>query len=189
MTTIVDPAASQPIEHIGKSALCRLLGWSRPTLDLRLETDRLFPVAKRGAQGGGWKFDAAAVVAYLTGGTDPAEAGPSLPEQVGVQALATPVTRGDVFAHSGEQTARQRRDAVQAEILEEKLRRERGELVQTEAMRHVIAKMLAHMDECFDALRIRIVRHIGVSGADSVVQELLDELRSAIAADLRPLLE
>lgn len=179
----------QAFEPVGKSALCRLLGWSRPTLDLRLETDSLFPVAKRGAKGGGWKFDAVAVIAYLAGRTHPVAASACRPSPVDTRPHTTSIPHDEAFAHSGERTARQRRDAVQAEILEDKLRRERGELVQTEAMRQVIAMMLAHLDKGFDRLRTQIVKRIGIPEADPVVRELLDELRSAIAADLRPLLE
>lgn len=188
MAMIIDRAAEQAVEHTGKSALCRLLGWSRPTLDLRLETDPLFPVVKRGAKGGGWKFDPAAVVAYLAGSPNLSAAGVSRAGPVDTPPHAPPVPRDEAFAHSGERTARQRRDAVQAEILEDKLRRERSELVQTVAMRQVIAMMLAHLDKGFDRLCTQIVRHIGMPGAAPVVRELIDDLRTAISADLLPLL-
>lgn len=186
---ILDQTAEQAVEHVGKSALCRLLGWSRPTLDLRLETDHLFPVAKRGTKGGGWKFDAAAVVAYLTGRTQPTAAGATFPGSIVAQPPDRPVTNGGALIHNGERTARQRREAVQAEILEDKLRRERSELVPTRAMRDVIAKLLEHFDNGLERLCIQIVRQTGASDAAPIVRELVDELRTAVAADLRPLLE
>ncbi|MDN7906219.1 hypothetical protein QZM18_19165 [Burkholderia diffusa] len=169
---------------VSKSALCRLLGWSRPKLDLRLETDPHFPVASRGMKGGGWRFDTAAVMAYLSGGAvlpaESTEYDASPPPYGGLARAAT-------VEHRGEHSARQRRDAVQAEILEDKLRRDRGELVQTTEMRLVIQRLQSGINKGLDRLCHQIVELTGVSGADAVVCELVDELRDMMEADLRPL--
>lgn len=203
MATVIDPAAETGSQRVGKSALCQLLGWSRPRLDLRLETDPRFPVVKRGVKGGGWEFDLAAVNAYLAGGAGAPRA--RAPAQAAASATvanpypgakytvlppsAVPPPGVEPVIHRGEQTARQRRDQVQAEILEDKLRRDRGELVQAEVMRQVITKMLAHLGKGFDRLCEQIVKLPGMSDADPVVQELVNELREMMAADLRSLLE
>jgi len=191
VATVIDPASHTGSQYIGKSALCQLLGWSRPRLDLRLETDPRFPVAQRGVRGGGWRFDASAVLAYLRGDGNGAR-GPAGGE--GFEHLTEPAPASTsksraIVMHSGEQSARQRRDAVQAEILEDKLRRDRGELVEATAMRQVLAIMQAGINKGFDRLCEQIVGLPGMSGADPVVRELVDELRSMMTAELRSLLE
>ena len=172
--------------HVSKSTLCRLLGWSRPKLDLRLETDPHFPVASRGVKGGGWRFDTAAVAAYLGGGA----VSPAGSKEFDASTRPYgPLARAATVEHRGEHSARQRRDAIQAEILEDKLRRDRGELVQTDEMRHVIRSLQGGINKGLDRLVSQIVELSGISGADAIVRELVDELRDMMAADLRPLLE
>ena len=130
-------------EIVGKAALCEALGWTRPRLDRRLESDAAFPVAKRGTRAGGWEFDVAAIKSYLSG-AQPKKAAPADERPAarvdartdagnpypGAKYSVVPPPGVEPIVHSGEQSARQRRDAVQAEILEDKLRRDRGELVQ-----------------------------------------------------------
>ncbi|HEM7884017.1 terminase small subunit [Burkholderia cenocepacia] len=168
-----------------KSALCRLLGWSRPKLDLRLETDPHFPVASRGAKGGGWRFDTAVVVAYLGGGS--VSRGGSM-ELDAIPRSSAELARAATVEHRGEHSARQRRDAVQAEILEDKLRRDRSELVQTNEMQLVIQCLQDGINNGLDRLCQQIIELPGVTGADAIVRELVNELRGMMAADLRPLL-
>lgn len=170
---------------VNKSALCQLLGWSRPKLDLRLETDPHFPVASRGVKGGGWQFDTAAVVAYLGGGA--VSRGGST-ELDAITRPSAELARAATVEHRGEHSARQRRDAVQAEILEDKLRRDRGELVQADEMRRVVLCLQGGINKGLDRLCKQIVELPGISDADTVVRELVDELRDMMAADLRTLL-
>ncbi|MFP3186796.1 MAG: hypothetical protein RXS25_39520 [Paraburkholderia sp.] len=189
-------------EVVGKAALCEALGWTRPRLDRRLESDAAFPVAKRGTRAGGWEFDVAAIQAYLSGpqaksalATEkkPAarvdarsDAGNPYP---GAKYSVVPPAGVEPLVHSGEQTARQRRDTVQAEILEDKLRRDRGELVQVEVMRQVLNTMLAHLGKGIDRLPDQIVEKLGLheeQGDD--IRILTDDLRRVMADELRVLL-
>ncbi|MBN3848361.1 terminase small subunit [Paraburkholderia sp. Ac-20342] len=188
MAKRTDPAPAASV-GLSKRELCALLGWSRPTLDHRLEIDRLFPVLQRGSRGVQWQFEGAAVMRYLSpskgdGKTDTpfdAEDGGNIDPSASV---------GRRAVHEGEQTARQRRDAVQAEILEDKLRRDRGELVQAEIMRQVITKMLVHLGKGLDRLSDQVVEKLGLpeSSADSI-RELTDDLRVTMVAELNVLLE
>ncbi|WP_322095140.1 hypothetical protein [Paraburkholderia bannensis] len=190
MATLIEPVSEADMRHLGKSALCQLLGWSRPTLDLRLDTDPLFPVAKRGVKGGGWAFNPAAVMAYLKGGAPAAVAGNlHTGMRPGATYSTTPVASGDLITHAGEQTARQRRDAVQAEILAEKLQRDRGELVVAEEMRKVLTFLESRINKGLDDVCERIVALLAIPEADAIVHELVNELRVAMAAELRPLFE
>ncbi|PRE60587.1 hypothetical protein C6Q12_03970 [Burkholderia multivorans] len=91
--------------------------------------------------------------------------------------------------HSGEQSARQRRDAVQAEILEDKLRRDRGELVQAEVMRQVLTKMLVHLGKGMDRLSDQVVEKLGLPEENAeIIRELTDDLRTTMVDELKVLL-
>lgn len=197
-------AGSVTPETIGKAALCAALGWTRPRLDRRLDSDGGFPVAKRGTRAGGWEFDLAAVRSYLGGEpsadapAEPAAAKPNSTVRAPIDSrtpfaapkfTAVPPAGTEPVLHAGEQSARQRRDAVQAEILEDKLRRDRGELVQVEVMRQVLNTMLAHLGKGLDRLSDQVVERCGLPEeyADQI-RAVTDDLRRAMADELRVLL-
>ncbi|SIT43681.1 conserved hypothetical protein [Paraburkholderia piptadeniae] len=186
---------------IGKVALCEAIGWTRPKLDRRLDSDVNFPIAQRGTRAGGWQFDLAAVRAYLEGGSvaqpakadvrfdqrsDPKASGNPYP---GAKYSVVPPAGVEPVVHTGEQTARQRRDAVQAEILEDKLRRDRGELVQAEVMRQVITKMLVHLGKGLDRLADQVVDKLGLPESNAEdIRDLTDDLRATMVDELNVLL-
>lgn len=189
MVRRTDPAAAAAdrSQALNKTGLCTLLGWTRPTLDLRLATDPAFPVLKAGSKGGGWKFEGPAVVAYLAGA--PSGAADRGPARSIDNAPADASTRRDRVEHTGEQTARQRRDAVQAEILEDKLRRDRGELVQVEEMRQVLNTMLAHLGKAIDRLPDQIIERLSLTEAlADDIRSMTDDLRRAMHDELKTLL-
>jgi hypothetical protein len=203
--SVTPSAGSVTPETIGKAALCAALGWTRPRLDRRLDSDGSFPVAKRGTRAGGWEFDLTAVHAYL--GAEPAiEVPAQAPKSItSKSATRAPIDSRTPFAepkftvvppvgvepvvHTGEQTARQRRDAVQAEILEDKLRRDRGELVQVEVMRQVLNTMLVHLGKGLDRLSDQVVERCRLPEeyADQI-RVVTDDLRRTMADELRVLL-
>ncbi|MEX3967278.1 hypothetical protein AB4Y42_34475 [Paraburkholderia sp. EG286B] len=188
---------------IGKAALADALGWTRPKLDRRLDSDESFPIAKRGTRAGGWEFELAAVKAYLAGGANASRARAPAPSAAAapdanpypgakytvLPPSAVPPPGVEPVVHSGEQTARQRRDQVQAEILEDKLRRDRGELVQAEVMRQVITKMLVHLGKGMDRLADQVVEKLGLpeESADAI-RELTDDLRTTMVDELKVLM-
>lgn len=192
---------------IGKAALADALGWTRPKLDRRLDSDGSFPILKRGTRAGGWEFDLTAVRAYLSG--ESASSRRPAPKAAARAASAAPADnpRPDAryvvlppassvpppgvepVAHSGEQSARQRRDMVQAEILEDKLRRDRGELVQAEVMRQVITKMLVHLGKGMDRLADQVVEKLGLPEESAeAIRDLTDDLRTTMVDELKVLL-
>ncbi|TAM50217.1 MAG: hypothetical protein EPN57_20570 [Paraburkholderia sp.] len=202
---VTPSAGSVTPATIGKAALCAALCWTRPRLDRRLESDGSFPVAKRGTRAGGWEFDLAAVRTYL-GAELPVDsqeesAAPlkSKPEGRAPIDARTPFAEPkftvvppagvEPVVHSGEQTARQRRDLVQAEILEDKLRRDRGELVQVEVMRQVLNTMLAHLGKGLDRLSDQVVERCRLPEeyADQI-RVVTDDLRRTMVDELRVLL-
>lgn len=195
----VTPAGTDGV--IGKAALCEALGWTRPKLDRRIESDESFPIAKRGTRAGGWEFDLDAVRAYLGGApaakpTRSSGGGPDVPAASstsnpypGAKYTVVPPAGVEPVVHSGEQTARQRRDMVQAEILEDKLRRDRGELVQAEVMRQVVTKMLVHLGKGMDRLADQVVEKLGLPEENAdVIRELTDDLRTTMVDELKTLL-
>jgi hypothetical protein len=195
---------------IGKAALCEALKWSRPTLDRRLDRDASFPVAKRGTRAGGWEFDLAAVRAYLNGDAPkpvvravkaerltlpkstkgaPIADEPLSEEYSGAKHTVVPPAGVEPVVHSGEQTARQRRDMVQAEILEDKLRRDRGELVVAEQMRQALTTMLARLGKGLDRLPDQVVERLGLPEASGdQIRTLIDDLRRSMVDETRTLL-
>lgn len=210
----VTPAVVTPLT-VGKAGLCEAIGWTRPRLDRRLEGDASFPVVKRGTRAGGWEFDVVDVQAYLTGAIrqpapatkaaeKPAAEKPAAGKQSGARfdSRATvdnpypgakytvvPPAGVEPVVHAGEQTARQRRDAVQAEILEDQLRRNRGELVQVELMRQVLSTMLAHLGKGLDRLSDQIVEKLGLPEEYATdIRAVTDELRRTMADELKVLL-
>lgn len=208
----VTPAAVTPA-MVGKAELCAGLGWTRPRLDRRLESDGTFPVAKRGTRAGGWEFDLEIVRAYLGGAfhqptaTAAAEPAKKVAKErkgdgarvdarehpdnpyPGAKYSVVPPAGTEPLVHAGEQTARQRRDAVQAEILEDQLRRNRGELVQVEVMRQVLNTMLAHLGKGLDRLADQVVERLNLPEESSGdIRAVTDELRRVMADELKVLL-
>lgn len=165
---------------VGKKELAARLNWSRPTLDRRLEQDPNFPVARRGSRIGGWGFDVAAVESYLEGG---------------VLTRTAPAAREEPRGgseHKGEATARQRKDVAQAALFEDRLRRQRGELVEADRMRMALSAVLAHLGQSLTALPDKIVRELSLpelaaprirSMVDAMRRTAVDELRDLLAED------
>jgi phage terminase Nu1 subunit (DNA packaging protein) len=168
--------------YASKRDLCDALNWSRPTLDAHLLRDRNFPVIRRGSRGVEWQFDTEDVLAYLRGNVATA----------GSQGDTHPVSRegsGTRVVHVGEATSRQRRDIVQAEILEEKLRRDRGELVLSADVKRVLSTILTHIGTSLDRFGGQLARHLNTStSGEAAIRALLDELKSGARHELRSLL-
>ena len=194
---------------LGKAELCKALGWSRPTLDRRLARDPQFPVLAPGGQGVSWSFDLAAVCAYLGRAvpevaddagpvpTDPpvadapaAVAEPQRREKViTLPSAPPPSSGGDEHLTGGEATARQRRDLAQAKLLEDRLRQQRGELVEVEEMRSVLSTAVAHLGKGLDRLPDQVVKTLGLpeETADQI-RALVDDMRNTMVEELHGLM-
>lgn len=171
-------------EVVDKGGLCEALGWSRPKLDLRLKADRKFPVRSRGSQAGGWRFHLPTVQTYLAATPEMVRKPGRPPLTVSQQAAQE---RG--AQHLGEATARQRRDEAQAAILEDKLRRERAELLEAEDVRTVVSTMLARFAKALDALPDELVKRLGLDETKvPAIRAVIDKVRVAAVHDLRKIL-
>lgn len=168
---------------VGKKELCAQLGWTRPKLDRRLDSDPNFPVRRRGSATGGWEFDIAAVDAYLTGGVLSRTEEP--PPAAAVNIEAQPLAR----EHAAEATARQRRDTVQAQLLEDRLRRQRGELVEAEPLKLKLATAVTKLSSGLNSLPDVLARRLQLpEAAAAVVRQEIEDARRAFFAELRDLL-
>ncbi|WP_374572552.1 hypothetical protein [Phenylobacterium sp.] len=190
MAATAQAVAGEAPRIVGKKQLCGLLGWSRPTLDRRIDQDAAFPIRQRGDQRGGWEFDAADVFAYL-GLDDP----PPAIDDDGDEAMAdapapeqpAPLAR---VAHQGEATARQRRDSVQAALLEDRLRKSRGELVDAADLKIALSTAVTKLATSLNALPDILVRRLSLpESAGLVVRQEIEDARRAFFAQLRDVLE
>lgn len=176
--------ASTPL--VGKKELAERLGWSRPTLDRRIDQDRNFPVAMRGNQQGGWGFDLDEVKAYLGDGQAVFAAPAAEPVIEPEPAIAAASARVE---HQGEATARQRRDTMQAALFEDRLRRQRGELVEVEPLKMKLGTAVAKLSASLNGLPDTLGRRLRLpENAIAVVRQEVEDTRRALFAELRDLL-
>lgn len=176
---------------LDKAGLCLALGWSKPKLDRRLDGDANFPVRKRGTQAGGWEFDLSVVLAYLAAEPQkPRRPGrPSGAQQEAAEKTESPAARLPAVGHRGEETAKQRRDEAQAALLEDKLKKDRGALVEAEEVRITVGNMLAHLCKGLDSLPDIIVKRLRLSEEAGIqIGRIVDEVRLGMATDLEKLL-
>lgn len=186
--------------YIGKAELAVALGWTRPKLDRRLDSDASFPVVARGTRAGGWQFDLAAVRAYLDGTAAPKAAAPapapkrSARKPVAAEPTPTVLPPGPEkptgpVKHLGEETAKQRKDNAQAAMLEDELAQKRGQLVEVEELRTVLATMLARLSKGIDGIPVLMIKRLGLSDDTlPVLREIVDDLRKQMVLDLRQVL-
>lgn len=193
-------AAAAPV---GKAALANILGWTRPKLDRRLKTDAGFPVLKRGDQSGGWEFDPAAVKTHLGIGRKaakkpaPAPAAPvdqaqlrdqvATPPALAVPSAPVPKPRRSAH-HEGEATARQRKDAADAALRENKLRIENAELVVAAEQRALLAQVIASIGNDLDAIPDEVAKILECEDKTPVIRELVDKIRIRMVQNAQPLL-
>lgn len=176
---------------LNKAELCAELGWSRPRLDRVLERESNFPVRTRGDSPDGWTFNLATVIQYLAAGGGAKQKGGRKPRTVDED--AAPAKQPDPpktpLQHQGEATAKQRRDTVAAELMEDKLRRDRGELLDREDVRQTVAGALAIFSRNLDTLPDQVVKVLGLDEAKTErVRELIGEVRKKLVDDLTQLL-
>lgn len=165
--------AADPGERVvGKKALCAALKWSRMKLDRRLDEDAAFPVLTRGNRAGGWAFDLDAVTAYLQPESEPVPAPePGEPARID---------------HGGEITARQRRDAAQAQLLEDKIRRSRGDLVDAAELRMALAEAVSRAGSGLNSLADVLVRRLNLpESALPIIRQEVDGIRRQLVSGLR----
>lgn len=195
-------------EIVDKRGLCKTLGWSRPTLDKRLREDPHFPILRVGeGRGVPWQFHAPTVVAYVEHGTltraEPAARAVVSPAPAAVHADAAPdegtvldaappkpaaPTSGRIV-HAGEYTAKQRLTEADAALKEDKLRRERAELVEAEKVLQVMTTTMAHMGSALDGLVDGCAKRAGLDNQQTaILRDMVLDVRRQAVADLRLLL-
>lgn len=188
-------------QPIGKGALAVALGWTRPKLDRRLNSDPSFPVVRKGDQSGGWAFHLPAVKTYLAGKNAPAVSNADQPSgpaidlaQLRDAVLPPPSVAHTLRAprksavHGGEATARQRKDAADAALRENKLKVENRELVDRGKMRQVLADVFTSLGNDLDALSDEIARLLQLPDEAPRIRDLIDKARSRMVSNAAPIL-
>jgi phage terminase Nu1 subunit (DNA packaging protein) len=184
---------------VGKKDLAKELGWSRMKLERRLRDDAKFPVEAIGDQTGGWKFDVAAVERYLSGKLPPQQPAidkAQLRDVVKPPQRSLPGHRGASARrsahHEGEASARQRKDLADAQLKENKVRLENGELVETSEVRQTMNEIFAGIGNDLEALPEEVAKRLGLDDPDAAaatVQTLIDDMRTAMVRRLSVLLQ
>lgn len=176
--SVAAEAAEPAARVLDKKHLCEALEWSRMKLDRRLETDADFPIKVKGGPGEPWQFDLDAVLEYLQ------------PEGDGFLPVdeEEPAAQSKV-GHSGEATARQRRDAAQAMLLEDKIRRSRGDLVEAGPLKLALAETVQRMSTGLNSMADTLVRRLNLpESALPVIRSELDGIRRQLVVGLRDVL-
>jgi hypothetical protein len=177
----------------GKGALCAALGWTRPRLELRLESDPNFPIKRRGRLNGtgvnAWEFDIEAVKAYLGGYANASGGSPGDSSQPAEgEALRNNAEAAGGAFDVRERSARQRRESAQAELLENKLLRQNAAFVERDDLEAVMATMTQHIEAGIEGLPAMIAERLGLDDEQlENIRPLTDELTAKMRADLRPL--
>lgn len=91
--------------------------------------------------------------------------------------------------HSGEASARQRKDEADAALKEDKLRESRGDLVQKSDLRSALATLMARLGHDLDALPEKIARALDLAD-DAVpgIRAMIDQVRTEMVKGAEPLL-
>jgi hypothetical protein len=186
---------------IGKKELALALGWARTRLDRRLATDPKFPIVSRGDQSGGWQFDLLAVRQYLSSNGKPAaksasKKGARLPAIDKAQlrnAVAPPAAKPMPGSprrsahHEGEATARQRKDAADAALKENKLALETGELVVKSEVRQMLTELFAGLGQDLDAAPEEITKRCELpEDAAPGIRKVIDDIRTSMVKRFEP---
>ncbi|MBI4695496.1 MAG: hypothetical protein HY749_15880 [Gammaproteobacteria bacterium] len=172
-------------ELVDKQALCAMLKWSRPRLDRTIERDHGFPVQTRGAgRGAAWQFDPDAVLRYL--GAEP------IPERTATakrrkSATIAPGAPAHVpVGHRGEATARQKRDLLQAAILADKLKLQRGDLLVAEEIQQALHEEIGTLSRFLTSLPDTVIRALNLPPELAVpMGNLIDEERRRFVGSVR----
>jgi hypothetical protein len=78
---------------------------------------------------------------------------------------------------------------AEAELLEEKLRSERSQLVEVDDLRHVIATVQTNLSQFLDALPDNIVTRLNLTTDHApAIRELTNQLRDSMVNDLQQIL-
>jgi hypothetical protein len=173
----------------GKGALCAALGWTRPRLELRIESDPNFPIKRRGRLNGtgvnAWEFDIEAVKAYL-GGYANAPGDSSQPAEG--EALRNNAEAAGGAFDVRERSARQRRESAQAGLLENKLLRQNAALIDRADLEAIMATFTQHIEAGIEGLPAMIAERLGLDDEQlENIRPLTDDLTAKMRADLRPL--
>lgn len=177
---------------VNRSEMARILEVSEPTLDRMM--DRGLPVLQRGGNGKPYQFDVEAVIAWARDDAEREEAARSARE-ADINQLAMDLNGGataEIEGVSPGLSGKARIDAINALLLQDKLAKQRGELVPVEDVRADYQAMFARLRQRLLSLDTLLTRSAGLTPAQAKIvrddmRALLTELSAQIAdPNLRP---
>jgi hypothetical protein len=179
--------AADDTDLVDKAGLCAFLGRTYPWLDRYLKSHPHAPVVRRGNRGGGWLFSKRAW-AIETDMDAPRVASPpaidpaQLRDAVMPAAAAVPVsaiTQPRRASHGGEASAKQRKDELDGDLKELKLKVAAGEYLRADTTYQTFAAVIASLAASMDAAAPEVVREANLAPEmEAVVRAIFDRLRS-----------
>jgi hypothetical protein len=184
---------------VGKKDCAAVLGWHRQVLDRRLERDKLFP--RHVDENGRVLFDLAKVHAHLEGSGAPKAPKAPVIDQAQLrdavkppqpreprEAVKTAAPRG--ARHSGEATARQRKDEAEAEWKELRVKTEKGKVLPAERVYQAAAVLVASLGTDLDTIPGELIKRAGLpQELEPVIRVIIDDIRRAMVKRAEPLLD
>lgn len=166
--------SSNPVDPVNKRELAAILGRSVPTVSAWIERYPDFPVLDRGTNGKEWRFDPAAVAAFVTD-LDAAEARATAERQTRIQQLGLPFTDpGDGVQPTN---AGYTLDDIKLIQATDKLRMERGFLVDVSETRVTFTAAIARWNRAQRAVIHQAGRDFNLS--EAVTRGLFDRFAQA----------
>ena len=166
---------------VNKRELARVLGVSLPTIENYLDRYDDFPVVKRGTNGSSYVFDPIAVRDFLDA-QQALEQESEARRQEAIAQLGLPLNDA---ALSDELTPKERLDYVRAIAAEDKLRLERGFLVQTAETRMAMTAAISRWNRALHAAVRQACRDLSLP--DAVQRDLIARLSETQRALVREL--
>lgn len=123
-------AVTGPVTWVSKRELSKHLGCSKPTIDALIDRYPEFPIVARGSNGLAWRFDLAAVTAFLQARrAEEARTEAARNEQLAEQLAQLTLPGLGPEPEERGYSPREKKTEIEAELLRDKLARDRGELV------------------------------------------------------------
>jgi len=177
---------------VDKAGLCAHLGRTYPWLDRYLKSHSEAPVVRHGNRGGGWLFSKVAWDRHL--GLDPrpvpVESPPPIDQSQLRDAVRPPSPEDQpetasvprrAARHSGEATARQRKDEADARLKEMQVAKQAAKLMEAETVHQGVSTLVASLGAGMDAMPGEIVKRGGLpEELEPVIREIIDDLRRAM---------
>jgi len=186
---------------VDKAGLCAFLGRTYPWLARYLKLHPNAPVVRWGNRGGGWLFSKRAWAAEMD--MDAPARAPAAPasaidlaqlrdavKPAEPPSVSQPIEAPRRASHGGEASARQRKDELDGDLKELKLKAAAGEYLKADITYQRFAAVIASLAASMDAAAPEVVRQGNLAPEmEAVVRAIFDRLRSEMVEHAERALE